>query len=49
MGDRAAAVSAYTEALKNDPGWALQHDQYGLRIDKAWVEARLKAPFAWSR
>jgi tetratricopeptide (TPR) repeat protein len=49
MGDREAAVSAYTEALKNDPGWALQHDQYGLRIDKAWVEARLKAPFAWSR
>jgi len=49
LGNREAAVSCYTEALKNDPGWALQHDQYGLRLNRAWVEERLKTPFTWSR
>ena len=39
----------YREALKNDTGRALQHDQYSLRINKAWVEERLKTPFKWSR
>jgi tetratricopeptide (TPR) repeat protein len=49
LGQRAEAVASYAEALKNDPGGKLQHDQYGLRIDKAWVEARLKSPFRWTR
>jgi tetratricopeptide (TPR) repeat protein len=49
LGDRKAAVGCYAEALKNDPGWALQHDQYGLRIDRAWVEERIGTPFAWHR
>jgi hypothetical protein len=49
LGDRDAAVSYFREALKHDPGWALQHDQYGLRIDKAWVEERLRTPFKWER
>jgi hypothetical protein len=49
MGDRPAALGYYREALKNDPGWPLQHDQYGMRIDKAWVEERLKTPFKWDR
>jgi hypothetical protein len=49
LGGREAAVSCYAEALKNDPGRALQHDQYGLRLDKAWVEERIKTPFTWSR
>jgi hypothetical protein len=49
LGNREVAVSCYTEALKNDPGWALQHDQYGLRLNRAWVEERLKTPFTWSR
>jgi tetratricopeptide (TPR) repeat protein len=49
LGDRDAAVSDFREALKHDPGWALQHDQYGLRIDKAWVEERLRTPFKWER
>lgn len=49
LGNRETAVTCYTEALKNDPGWALQHDQYGLRIDRAWVEQRLKNPFKWTR
>ena len=49
LGNRKAAVSSYAEALKNDPGWALQHDQYGLRINKAWVEERIRVPFRWTR
>ncbi len=49
LGNRAEAVASYAEALKDDPGGKLQHDQYGLRIDKAWVEARLETPFRWTR
>ncbi len=49
LGKREEAVACYSEALRNDPGWALQHDQYGMRLDKSWVEARLKDPFKWAR
>jgi hypothetical protein len=49
LGNRAAAVASYAEALKNDPGFTLQHDQYGLRIGRAWIEERLKSPFRWTR
>jgi hypothetical protein len=48
LGDRPSAVGYYGEALKNDTGQTLQHDQYGLRIGKAWVEERLKTPFKWT-
>jgi tetratricopeptide (TPR) repeat protein len=49
LGKRDEAVASYAEALKNDTGRTMQHDQYGLRIDKAWVEKRLGTPFAWDR
>jgi tetratricopeptide (TPR) repeat protein len=49
LGKRGEAVASYAAALKNDTGRTMQHDQYGLRIDKAWVEKRLKTPFAWGR
>lgn len=49
LGEREAALGFYREALKNDTGQTLQHDQYGLRIGKAWVEERLKTPFTWDR
>ena len=44
-GDRPGAVSFYREALKHDTGGYMRHDQYGLRIDKAWVEERIKTPY----
>jgi hypothetical protein len=45
LGRRAEAVATYTEAL-NLPGTPnMRHDQYGMTIDKAWVEERLKTPF----
>jgi hypothetical protein len=49
LGKREAAIASFAEALKHDTGRTLQHDQYGLRINRAWVEERLKSPFKWSR
>jgi hypothetical protein len=49
LGNRDEAVACYAEALKNDSGRTMQHDQYQLRIDKAWVEKRLASPFTWKR
>jgi len=42
---RTEAIEAYREALKRDAGATLQHGQYRLTIDRAWVEARLETPF----
>jgi hypothetical protein len=49
LGEREQAVAFYREALKHDTGRTMQHDQYSLRINKAWVEERLKTPFRWDR
>lgn len=49
LGERDQAVAFYREALKHDTGRTMQHDQYGMRINKAWVEERLKTPFKWDR
>jgi len=46
LGDREAALACYGEALKIDPGTAMKHGQWRMTIDRAWVEARLIAPFA---
>ncbi|MBP1661016.1 MAG: hypothetical protein H6P95_2208, partial [Candidatus Aminicenantes bacterium] len=46
LGDREAALAWYREALKIDPGTAMKHSQWRMTIDRAWVEARLIAPFA---
>jgi tetratricopeptide (TPR) repeat protein len=49
LGDRQKALEYYREALKNDTGRTMRHDQWGLKIDRAWVEERLKTPFTWKR
>jgi len=46
LGNREAALACYKEALNVDPGTAMKHSQWGMTIDRAWVEARLVAPFA---
>ncbi len=49
LGDRTAALSSYKEALKLDPGMAMTHSQWGMTIDRAWVEDRLTVPFSWKK
>ncbi len=46
-GEREAALGHYREALRYDTGLTMRHDQYGILIDKAWIEQRLAAPFRW--
>lgn len=46
LGRRAEAVARYQEALKIPGDHTMRHSQYNLVIDKAWVEERLKTPFA---
>jgi hypothetical protein len=45
LGNRAAALESYREAIKLDPGTAMTHSQWGMTIDRAWVEDRLASPF----
>jgi len=45
LGNRAAAIDAYEEALAIDPGLAYRHDQWKLVLDRAYVEKCLTAPF----
>ena len=48
-GKREEALKYYNEALKHDTGRTMQHDQYGMRISRQWVEERLKTPFKWGK
>jgi len=45
LGDRPAALACYKEALKIDPGTPMIHSQWGMTVDRAWVEDRLASPF----
>jgi tetratricopeptide (TPR) repeat protein len=45
LGRRDEAVSRYQEALRIPGSPTMQHDQYNMKIDKQWVEERLKTPF----
>lgn len=49
LGERSEAVKYYREALKYDIGRTMRHDQYGMRINRKWVEERLKTPFKWGK
>lgn len=45
---RQDALKHYESALsleRNNRGLSMRHDQYGMVVDRAWVTARLKAPF----
>jgi len=49
LNEREAAVKYYQATLKHDTGKTMHHDQYGLKINREWVEERLKTPFAWGK
>jgi tetratricopeptide (TPR) repeat protein len=44
-GQREKALEYYRAALKHDPGVAMTHSQYGMTIDRRWVEERLATRF----
>lgn len=49
LGERTEAITYYNEALKYDSGRTMRHDQYGMKINKKWIEERLKTPFSWKK
>lgn len=44
-GDRDSAIAYYRQALERDTGRTMQHSQYGMHINRAWVKERLETPF----
>ncbi|MEW6456439.1 MAG: hypothetical protein AB1410_06995 [Acidobacteriota bacterium] len=48
-GQREEAVKYYKQALERDTGNSMQHSQYRMRINRKWIEQRLKTPFTWKR
>jgi tetratricopeptide (TPR) repeat protein len=45
LGNRAAALAHYTEALAIDPGEAVTYSRLRLKIDRDWLQTRLQKPF----
>lgn len=43
---RLEAVEWYRKALDTYPGFPVQHDNWHMKIDRNWIEERLKTPFA---
>jgi tetratricopeptide (TPR) repeat protein len=46
---RDKAVEYYKKALEHDTGETMTHSQYGMRINRQWVEERLRQPFVWKK
>lgn len=42
---RDEAIQSYQDALKKDTGQTMRHDQYGMAVNRQWVEERLKTPY----
>jgi tetratricopeptide (TPR) repeat protein len=45
LGRREEALERYRKALERGKGLETQHDQYGMTINRQWVEERLRTPF----
>ena len=48
-GRRAEALTHYRKALSLDTGESMDHRDLNIRIDRGWVEARLRSPFRWKK
>ena len=46
---RDKAIEYYKKALEYDTGETMTHSQYGMRINRQWIEERLKTPFIWKK
>jgi hypothetical protein len=42
---RQEALACYQRALASDADISMRHDQYGMKLDRQWVEKRLEQPF----
>jgi len=49
LGRRPEALTYYREALRFDTGQSMRFDQFKIRMDKDWLEERLKKPFVRER
>lgn len=49
LGEREVALRYYRLALDHDTGDAMTHSQFGMKIDRAWVEKRIAVPFTWKK
>lgn len=49
MAEREEALKYYHLALQHDEGSTMRHDQFGMRINRQWVEDRLETPFTWKK
>ena len=49
MGEREEALKYYKRALDHDTGDTMQHSQFRMRINRAWVEKHLDTPFTWEK
>lgn len=47
LGKREIALDFYREALRVSGNPVMQHTQFSLVLDRAWVEKRIEAPFTW--
>ncbi len=46
VNQREEALACYQEALKHRaPDDGVRHDQFGMVIDRAWIQERIKTPF----
>jgi tetratricopeptide (TPR) repeat protein len=48
-GKREKALEYYRNALEHDPGSTMTHSQYGMNLNRRWVEERLVRPFVWRK
>ena len=49
LGQRSEALMYYQEALGFDTGESVRLGPLEIRMDKKWVEERLKQPFVWKK
>ena len=49
MGQRDAALACYRKVLDRYNGETMQHAQYGMLINREWIERRLSVPFERSK